>query len=190
MVCICYATIGIPLFLMCIANISGVLGDMFRFLYAKVCCRLCIKKKKPVQPQSNLPGQAGEFIGDGTARTDLNGTRSALGNQAQWANNKELAGMNPKAPGYNGAKVVDDNQDFENEMKDADDDEERVTVPLTITMIIITFYIALGALLFNLFEDWTPVEAAYFCYITLATIGKDFEPTFPSSSLFLTYLVF
>ena len=29
-VCVCYATIGIPLFLMCIANISGVLGDMFR----------------------------------------------------------------------------------------------------------------------------------------------------------------
>ena len=168
MVCICYATIGIPLFLMCIANISGVLGDMFRFLYARVCCRLCMKKKKP---QQSPAGQAGDYAGDGTSRSDLNGTRSALGNQAQWANNKELDGMNPKAAGYNGAKVVDDNQDFENDMKDADEDEDRVTVPLTITMIIITFYIALGALLFNLFEEWTPVEAAYFCYITLATIG-------------------
>jgi len=30
--CICYAMLGIPLFLMCLANISGVLGDMFSIL--------------------------------------------------------------------------------------------------------------------------------------------------------------
>lgn len=35
-VCVCYATIGIPLFLMCIANISGVLGDMFRYSNKKI----------------------------------------------------------------------------------------------------------------------------------------------------------
>ena len=129
-----------------------------------------MKKKKPAQQPNGMAGQAGEFIGDGSGRND---TRSALGIQpvSQWANTKDLDGMNPKAAGYNGAKVVDDNQDFENEIKDEEDDDERVTVPLTITMIIITFYIALGALLFNLFEDWTPVESAYFCYITLATIG-------------------
>lgn len=35
-VCVCYATIGIPLFLMCIANISGVLGDMFRYFLISI----------------------------------------------------------------------------------------------------------------------------------------------------------
>jgi hypothetical protein len=31
---------------MCLANISGVLGDTFRFVYSRICCRLCQKKKK------------------------------------------------------------------------------------------------------------------------------------------------
>ncbi|CAF0871027.1 unnamed protein product [Adineta ricciae] len=39
--CICYATIGIPIFLLCVANISGVLGEMFRFIYGKIICAPC-----------------------------------------------------------------------------------------------------------------------------------------------------
>ena len=142
---------------MCIANISGVLGDMFRFIYSRVCCRLCLKKKKPQQTATEhgaMPGQAGEITGGGD------------GIENQWANGKNAAANNK-----NGAKVVDDN--FENDVK-PEDDADKVTVPLTITMIIITVYILLGALLFNLFEGWTPVQAGYFCFITLATIGNYF----------------
>ena len=36
LVCICYASFGIPLTLICLANLSGTLGKMFIFLYAKV----------------------------------------------------------------------------------------------------------------------------------------------------------
>ena len=34
-VCVCYASMGIPIFLMCLTNLSSSLGKMFKFIYAK-----------------------------------------------------------------------------------------------------------------------------------------------------------
>lgn len=146
---------------MCIANISGVLGDMFRFVYSRVCCRLCMKKKKPQNSKDPIntenPHTSEETDADGN-KIDKMGVAGV----SQWSN---------KDGKKNDAKVVDDNEDLENEIKD-DDEEEKVTVPLTITMIIITLYIILGAVIFNQFEGWSMIQSAYFCYITLATIGE------------------
>lgn len=54
---------------------------------------------------------------------------------------------------------------------DPDDDESSqkrpITVPLTITMLIIAAYIWFGSLIFHRFEDWTMTQAGYFCFITL-----------------------
>jgi potassium channel subfamily K protein len=147
--CICYATLGIPLFLMCLANISGVLGDMFRFAYARICCRLCDKKKNV----KNKPSAEGE-------------------NDAKTSG--KISTIDGEEGSSGGAKVVDDEEDanFKGE-----DDQEKVTVPLTITMIIITGYIVIGAVLFNNFESWGMIASGYFCYITLATIGfGDYVP--------------
>ena len=154
---------------MCIANISGVLGDMFRYVYAKVCCRICLRKQKPTPTQppvnndSNLqPGSNGELIHN--------------------AKGQEETGFSDKKPdsATSGARGVDDAGNADPiviEEEEEEEDEERVTVPLTITMIIITFYVFIGAALFNFFEGWSLIQAGYFCYITLATIGfGDFVP--------------
>ena len=45
-------------------------------------------------------------------------------------------------------------------------------VPLTLTVTTITLYIGIGAFVFNAFEDWSLNESAYFCFITLETIGS------------------
>lgn len=34
-VCVCYASMGIPIFLMCLTHLSSALGKMFKFIYAK-----------------------------------------------------------------------------------------------------------------------------------------------------------
>ena len=50
-------------------------------------------------------------------------------------------------------------------------DGGKVTVPITICLVIIAGYIFAGAVLFTLWEDWDYVTGSYFCFITLSTIG-------------------
>jgi hypothetical protein len=174
-VCICYATIGIPLFLMCIANLSGTLGDMFRFVYAKVCCRLCLRKKRP-SPAPSTPSLAGEAnkaeTKFGKNVTSKDGTVDTISNKSD--SKAPVPGDKTPAPGDKTPEG--DNLPLATEPnvieEEEEEEDERVTVPLTITMIIITIYILIGAVLFNFFEGWGYVASGYFCYITLATIGN------------------
>ena len=63
--------------------------------------------------------------------------------------------------------------DYELETGDSDDNltAEKVTVPVTICLVIIGGYIFAGAVLFTLWEDWDYLTGSYFCFITLSTIG-------------------
>ena len=71
------------------------------------------------------------------------------------------------------------NNDFE------DDDEfyedEQMSVPLLVTVFVIPLYLTLGAILFNIWENWGFLNSFYFCFITLTTIG--FGDFVPGSSL-------
>uniref|UniRef100_T1IJW1 Potassium channel domain-containing protein n=1 Tax=Strigamia maritima TaxID=126957 RepID=T1IJW1_STRMM len=52
--------------------------------------------------------------------------------------------------------------------------EEQMTVqrvPIWLVMTIVSSYIGIGATIFTLWEGWTPLNGAYFCFITLSTIG-------------------
>ncbi|CAF1434785.1 unnamed protein product [Adineta ricciae] len=158
--CICYATIGIPIFLLCIANISGVLGEMFRFVYGRICCGACYMIKR----------------------------RRAQARKAKAEENRvnNMDGNGTKSNGWDADDNINESSEkkgqsktLENEAGDVDEslDDQRVTVPLTITMLIIAVYIFVGSVIFHNFEQWTMTQAGYFCFITLSTIGfGDFVP--------------
>jgi len=57
----------------------------------------------------------------------------------------------------------------------------QVSVPIYISLLLMTGYIMLGAFLFALSEGWNTLVAAYFCFITLSTIG--FGDYVPGTSL-------
>jgi len=63
---------------------------------------------------------------------------------------------------------VDDPFDYDDT---GDRDGGKVTVPITICLVIIAGYIFAGAVLFTLWEDWDYLTGSYFCFITLSTIG-------------------
>lgn len=63
------------------------------------------------------------------------------------------------------ANLVDDYDD------DDEDEDEEVSVPVTVTVAIIGVYVFLGALLFSVWEEWDWLKSAYYCFITIATIG-------------------
>ncbi|CAG9125448.1 unnamed protein product [Plutella xylostella] len=55
---------------------------------------------------------------------------------------------------------------------------DHCPVPASIVLILLVSYICVGAAVFSAWEDWSFLDAAYFCFIALATIGfGDFVPT-------------
>ncbi|ESN94959.1 hypothetical protein HELRODRAFT_102762 [Helobdella robusta] len=60
---------------------------------------------------------------------------------------------------------------LKNEEEYSEDDDEHISVPITVTMAMITGYIFMGALLFSSWENWSMLQSAYYCFITIATIG-------------------
>ena len=67
--------------------------------------------------------------------------------------------------------------DIDEEEDDEDDEDEEMSVPLLVTVFVIPLYLTLGAILFNIWENWGFLNSFYFCFITLTTIGfGDFVP--------------
>ena len=170
MCCICYATIGIPIFLLCVANISGVLGEMFRFIYAKVICRPClmIKKRRDLARQQKLQEEQENSVGVEP--------RQSNGWTAETAEPQRTSIKKPS-----NQSLTNPNETNEIEQMD----NQRVAVPLTVTMIIIAGYIWIGSALFHNFEGWSMIQAGYFCFITL---GKSINRCSLSSLIRLFFL--
>lgn len=67
-------------------------------------------------------------------------------------------------------------------LEDDDDDddyneESQRQVPISLVLFILMCYICVGTVIFALWENWSLVDGAYFCFVTLSTIGYgDFVP--------------
>lgn len=132
---------------------------MFRFLYADIICAPCsiYKRRRALAKKAHLAERVGEVE---TNRTGPNGwSMNDDLNDGRQVKSAGKRAMNNAMP--NQTPIEDDEQQGRN---------QRKTVPLTITMLIIAGYIALGALIFHKFEDWTMTQAGYFCFITLGMI--------------------
>ncbi|KYQ46544.1 TWiK family of potassium channels protein 7 [Trachymyrmex zeteki] len=77
-------------------------------------------------------------------------------------------------------QVYTDDIDFDYDYYSATDDQERQPtkpVPIWLCVFLVVSYILGGAYLFNQWEGWPFLESAYFCFITLTTIGfGDYVP--------------
>lgn len=132
------------------ANISGVLGEMFRFIYGKIICRPCriIKKRRAASRKAKLEEDSGANVDP--APTNGWSTEPDV--------NREASMKKPENATLANAAIEDGEDQPRN---------ERVAVPLTVTMIIIAAYIYIGSALFHNFEGWSMIQAGYFCFITL-----------------------
>lgn len=69
------------------------------------------------------------------------------------------------------------------ESDDDDDEAQNKSVPIWLCVLLVVSYIVGGAYLFRQREKWSFLDSAYFCFITLTTIGfGDFVPEQRSAS--------
>ena len=152
-----------PLFFSCVAKISGYMSDMVRFIYVRVCCYICIKKR-----YSTNKVQAQKIM--------FNNNLNIKNDNCQTLN-KSIYENNKNFKSYNSVAQMTDIRDLEKDNDTYSDD--KVSVPLTISILILTIYILIGAVWFSQTEEWSaPMNAsypfvisAYFSLITFATIG-------------------
>ncbi|KAF8563336.1 hypothetical protein P879_03735 [Paragonimus westermani] len=53
----------------------------------------------------------------------------------------------------------------------AEEDISKVTVPISLSLLIMATYILIGSIVFSIWEDKDYLKWSYFCFITLSTIG-------------------
>jgi len=63
-------------------------------------------------------------------------------------------------------KVIDDDIGHEDYMP-----TDEISIPLIICILLILLFLAFGSALFHIWEEWDIISAAYFCFITLSTVG-------------------
>ncbi|XP_023215599.1 TWiK family of potassium channels protein 7-like [Centruroides sculpturatus] len=150
-----YALLGIPLMLLFLSNIGNLLARTFTVLY-HISCKLCTRKR----------GKSDENAKDVCLEEINNHTEAE---QIECISSVDIS------PSENLPKTEINIKTHSEQV------EGRKGVPIFVVLLFVTFYICLGALIFDLWEDWDYLDSAYFCFITLSTIG--FGDLVPGSSI-------
>lgn len=69
----------------------------------------------------------------------------------------------------------DDAMPYEDDWERNSNDNSIRPVPIWLCVFLVVGYIIGGTFLFHRWEGWEYLDSAYFCFITLTTIGKFFR---------------
>ncbi|XP_011500827.1 PREDICTED: uncharacterized protein LOC105364559 [Ceratosolen solmsi marchali] len=182
---IIYAIFGIPMFLIVLADFGKLFTRGIKFLWAFVR-RLyytgsCRKVRRTVPMQEMMKGVQLVYDLATFRRSSQMSPEELAEMQCQQQTVLNLDGSTPQQADSPSTPAM---STFEI------DDEFNLPISVAITILIL--YIFVGAMVFNVFEEWSFFESFYFVFISMSTIGfGDFVPQDPLyMMLSIVYLIF
>lgn len=173
-VTIVYSLVGIPLTLLCVANMGGLFASCFRLIYLYMSELLCGESSLYNRWKAQREREQ-EELGPSVQlkwyqRFRLRRAASTIGRTFKGIRAKQMMGSTANTDG----KAEEQKSILTTIRKDGQRlrRKQKIRVPVSVTLFAICGYLLLGALLFSSTESWELFDAFYFCYTTLSTIGK------------------
>ncbi|XP_055854713.1 uncharacterized protein LOC129918283 [Episyrphus balteatus] len=197
-----YAIIGIPMFLILLADFGKLFTRAIKFVWAYVrriyYTGTCRKVRKQQQVMDVISGfntmydyalrRPSHFFGNPNDEESAHpGTPSEIpSDHPQTANQLHPT---PQTPGSHAQSHLETPTTPYPETFEVNDE---FNLPISLASIILVSYILVGAFVYTLWEDWTYFEAFYFVFVSMSTIGfGDFVPNHPIFMMCsIIYLIF
>ena len=186
--------------LLCMANIGSSMANLFRFLYAKVCCGYCnYIKRRNLRMKTAAHANVVSFAALTTTNLIVNSNGQNISEKLQYisstnpnsqfqTDNKthsEESAQSKKAylaltqeqkleelKHANGKGLLKAEPDIIDLLEEANyTDYKKITVPISLSLLILSSYVLFGGIIFKTLEGWSILDGVYFCFITLSTIG-------------------
>lgn len=199
---ICYGAIGIPLMLIFLANIGNLMSEYFKKLYSNVCCckwcdsvKTVPKKKKKRAEEKSVTSRPSTALGaDNPAfetssainRDPLNGmgdhplrplTAQFVRPRTARPSDEILSESTRPGTAKSGMSGMSEGNGSASGSEEEEEEVLEPGIPTVVGLALIAAYVFAGSLIFSGIQDWDTVTSAYFCFVTLTTIGfGDFYP--------------
>ncbi|CAH2984960.1 unnamed protein product [Chilo suppressalis] len=201
---IVYAVIGIPLFLIVLADFGKLFTRIIkffwsfirRFYYTRNCRK--VRRTAPVQFSNFQEVMKGLNIVYDVVRRP-----SQIFNEEDIIESNEslpppitrkLSDVPPPLPPKPGSAIIIDENDTEPETPAPSvfEIDDEFNLPISVAIVILIIYIFIGAVIYYTWENWTFFESFYFVFISMSTIGLgDLVPDHPHRMMAsIMYLVF
>ncbi|XP_023211246.1 TWiK family of potassium channels protein 7-like [Centruroides sculpturatus] len=163
---IVYAIMGIPLMLMCLTNIGDMLARSFRNRYRHLIGRDRMSRESQATSENETATRDNKST---LATIDVIADTPIHPAQLENCNCSIKRSISEAKDGEMGNSVLA----AYSSPSPQQEKEERMDcqVPIYVVVAILLSYIALGATVFSLLENWNFLNGVYFCFVTLSTIG-------------------
>ncbi|KAJ0172866.1 hypothetical protein K1T71_011042 [Dendrolimus kikuchii] len=194
---IMYALLGMPLFLLYLSNVGELLARWFKCIYALIClCRGCPgftrRRVDRFRPQLEISDVESIERPQGwwTRYSDSDITPEyrdpyPRGYQRRPDYLRSISMPQPwESPHYQDPRNRGWSEPLPRSPSEATSefsyvtfDAQTITVPISVCISILVGYIMFGSMIFCMWEKWDQLDGAYFCFISLSSIGfGDFVP--------------
>lgn len=170
-----YAILGIPLMLLFLTNIGDVMAKIFKFVYSRT---LKLKRRILSSYRSGSRVRRQNSLGSSGGKSRLQPphsprpTTTSAGKDIEMVEMSDLRDRN--RPGETSAETFELYPDFirmeplepverVSSRDSLDPDIDSVSVPISISLVVMIAYLIAGAVLFYVWEKWEFVDAFYFC---------------------------